>query len=75
MLVPEKADEDTDIWVMESEGIWMRVPNDVDPNSPILCTPVNTPRRRVADAKVVVAQAPTCPIVEEDPYSDDEDGK
>ena len=35
--------EDTDVWIMDSEGVWMRVPDAEYPIAPILCTPASKP--------------------------------
>ena len=75
MKALEKEDEDIDIWVLDSDVIWTCVPDRVDPNSPILYTPVGKPRRTAIDAGVVATKAPAFPIQDEAPNSDDENEK
>ena len=72
-----RVDEDTDIWIMDSDDVWTKVPEGVDPDSPILCAPTSLPKRIAieveADVEAAVVQAPTCPIVEENPHCSDDD--
>ena len=62
---------------MECDGVWMKVPDGVDPDSPILCAPASFPKRTIVDVDVsmefFVARAPTCPIKDENPNNSDDD--
>ena len=61
---------------MDSDEIWMNVPDGVDLDSPILCTPASFSKWTVADMEAIVedfvAQAPAYPIDEENPNSSDD---
>ena len=65
------------MWIMDSDDVWTKVPEGVDPDSPILCAPANLPKCTTAKVQAAmeaaVAQAPTCPIDEENPHCSDDD--
>lgn len=60
---------------MDSDNVWTKVPNGVDPDSPILCAPSYLPIRTAAEVEAAkekaITQAPTCAILEEAPHRND----
>ena len=72
LLVQEDEGDDTDVWIMDSEGTWMRVPNTEYLVAPILYALVPRPTRPPTDTEEAIAQAYACPIVEEETDSNDE---
>ena len=61
MLAPPnniaQVDEDTDIWIMDSDRVWMKVLEGVGPDSLILYAPANIPKCTATEMEVVVEAA------------------
>ena len=72
LLAQEAEGEDTDVWIMDSEGTWTRVPDAEYPIATILCAPATRPPRRPTAKEEDVAQEFAYPIMEEDPDSEDD---
>ena len=69
--------EDIDIWIMDSNDVWTKVRNGVDPDSPILYAPSSFPKRIAPDVEAVVEvaimQAPAYPIEDENTNNNDDE--
>lgn len=71
LLIQEALGEDTDVWIIDLEGIWMCVLDFEYTFAPILYAPASRPLHRPTTEEEAIAQEYTCRIEEEDLDNED----
>ena len=68
----EDERNEIDVQIMNLYGNWTCVPDEEDPEAPILCASIPKPSHPPTETEEAATQAYACPIVEEEPDSNDE---